>query len=287
MTTVEPVVTDVAAQPSQPADPAMQAFADARIAFYQSDYPKALSLLDTTLKTMPNDSVVHEFRGLVLFAMQKYPESAAAVYSVLSAGPGWDWTTLSSLYPSVDTYTQQLRALELFAKNNPKSPDAAFLLGYHYLTAGHAESANKQFKLTQTLLPNDRLAPQLVVMTTPPAKDTPQVVTPTEKPAIPEVPPEKIVAQEKIVGNWQAISSGAVFKLELTSEGAFTWAYERGKDKQTVKGVFAVDQNNLVMEPTAGGTMIAEVEVVGDGLFRFKMIGGDKDDQGLLFKKSS
>ena len=29
------------------------------------------------------------------------------------------------------------------------------------------------------------------------------------------------------------------------------------------------------------------VEVVADGLFRFKMIGGDKDDQGLLFKKSS
>jgi hypothetical protein len=54
-----------------------------------------------------------------------------------------------------------------------------------------------------------------------------------------------------------------------------------------VKGAFVVDQNNLVMEPTAGGTMIAEVEVVADGLFRFKMIGGDKDDQGLLFKKSS
>jgi tetratricopeptide (TPR) repeat protein len=179
-------VTDPAAPP---ADPAMQAFYDARIAFYSSEYPKALSLLDTTLKNMPHDSVVHEFRGLVLFAMQKYPKSAAAVYAVLSAGPGWDWTTLSSLYPSIDTYTQQLRALEQFAGKNPKSPDAAFLLGYHYLTAGHAESANKQFKLAQALLPNDRLAAQLVEMTTPPAKDQPQVVTPTEKPAVPTVPP--------------------------------------------------------------------------------------------------
>ena len=284
-TTAQPAATDSAAAPS--ADPGTQAFADARIAFYSSEYPKALSVLDTTLKTMPNDSVVHEFRGLVLFAMQKYPESAAAVYSVLSAGPGWDWTTLSSLYPSVDTCTQQLRALEQFAKQNPKSADAAFLLGYHYLTAGHAESANKQFKLVQALLPNDRLAAQLAEMTAPPAKDKPQVVEPTRTSAVPTVPPEKVVPQEKIVGNWQAISSGAVFKLELTPEGAFTWAYERGKDKQTVKGAFVVDQNNLVMEPSAGGTMLGEIEVVADGLFRFKMIGGDKDDQGLLFKKSS
>src|SRR5262249_45279222 len=131
-----PATTDPAAA-APPADPGKQAFDDARMAFYSSDYQRALTLLDTTLKTMPNDSVVHEFRGLVLFALGKYPESAAAVYAVLAAGPGWDWTTLSSLYPSVDTYTVQLRALEAFAKKNGKSPDAAFLLGYHYLTMGH------------------------------------------------------------------------------------------------------------------------------------------------------
>ena len=44
----------------------------------------------------------------LLFALQKYPESAAAIYAVLSAGPGWDWTTMSGLYPNVNVYTQQL-----------------------------------------------------------------------------------------------------------------------------------------------------------------------------------
>jgi hypothetical protein len=33
---------------------------------------------------------------------------------VLSVGPGWDWTTLIGLYPSIDVYTTQLRALEDF-----------------------------------------------------------------------------------------------------------------------------------------------------------------------------
>ena len=70
---------------------------------------------------MPRDSVVHEFRSLVLFALKKYPEAASAIYAVLSAGPGWDWTTMGSLYPSVGAYTPQLRALEEFVKANPKS----------------------------------------------------------------------------------------------------------------------------------------------------------------------
>ena len=133
--------------PPQPTDEGMAAFEEARVAFYSGDYEKALTLLDTTLKTMPRDTVVHEFRGLVLFALKKYPESAAAVYAVLSAGPGWDWTTMSGLYPSVDVYTQQLRELENFVKSNPASADGNFLLGYHYLTMGHKESAGKYFVL--------------------------------------------------------------------------------------------------------------------------------------------
>jgi len=59
-----------------------------------------------------------------LFAQANYKEAAAGLYSVLSAGPGWDWTTLSSLYPSVDTYTAQLRTLEKTVKQNPKASDA-------------------------------------------------------------------------------------------------------------------------------------------------------------------
>jgi TolA-binding protein len=289
--------TDPAAQtPTPPADPGMDAFAAARSAFYEGLYGKALQQLEITLQTMPNDSVVHEFRGLTLFAEHKYPESAAAVYAVLSAGPGWDWTTLSSLYPSVETYTAQLRKLEAFARQNPMSPDAAFLLGYHYLTQGHAEHAHARFLVAQTLTPNDRLIAQLVQMTAPPGEsatasaDTASA-TPADQPAANQpaaakpVPADKVLKVEQVTGTWRALSHGSIFDLELGADGAFSWTYESSQGKQTIKGVFVVDANTLVMEPSAGGTMVAEVEFTGQGQFRFKMIGGDDKDPGLLFKQ--
>jgi tetratricopeptide (TPR) repeat protein len=280
--------TDPAADPAstqpEPADPGMTAFNDARTAFQSGDAAKALTLLDTTLKTMPNDTVVHEFRGLVLFALKKYPESSAAIYAVLSAGPGWDWTTMSSLYSSHDVYTQQLRALEDFAKANPLSADAHFLLGYHYLTGTHTENAAKQFQQALTLLPDDKLLTQLVGMTTPP--DATKQAETVATPAPPVVAPEKVLSTEKLVGKWEASSHGAQFQLDLAKDGSFVWTCWRGKEKQSVKGVFAVDQNNLAMEPDAGGTMLAEIDLTNPSQFVFKMIGGEANDPGLQFKKS-
>jgi len=266
----------------QPTDAGMTALNAARTAFYDGDAAQALTLVDTTLQTMPHDAVVHEFRGLVLFALKKYPESAAAVYAVLSAGPGWDWTTMAKLYPGVDVYTQQLRELEAFARENPKSPDAHFLLGYQYLTMGHAENASKQFKLAQVELPDDKLLVQLVGMTTPP--DPAASTVPPPPP--PSVAPDKIVAADKLVGHWQATSDGAQFRLDLTQDGQFVWTYSRGNEQQSVKGVYAVDQNNLALEPDAGGTMVAEVDLSNPSQFLFKMVGGGPKDPGLQFKKT-
>ena len=273
---------ETATPPAEAVDPGMTAFNDARTAFYEGDAAKALTLLDTALKTMPRDTVVHEFRSLVLFALQKYPDSSAAIYAVLSAGPGWDWTTMSSLYPSVDGYTQQLRALEDFTRANPKSPDGHFLLGYHYLTGTHTEAAAKQFKEAQALLPNDKLLAQLLSMTAP-ADESAKPATP---PAPADVPAEKVLSADKLVGTWKASSQGAQFQLDLAKDGGFVWTYSRGKDKQSVKGAFAVDQNNLALEPDAGGTMLAEIDLTSPSQFHFKMIGGDAKDPGLQFKKN-
>ena len=102
----------------------------------QGDYKTALAQVDQAIAQVPNDTVLHEFRGLVLFALGRYKEAAAADYAVLSAGPGWDWTTLSGLYPNVDVYTEQLRALEQYAKSHPAASEAKFLLADNYLTCG-------------------------------------------------------------------------------------------------------------------------------------------------------
>ena len=278
----EPAATSSSSQP-QPTDEGLAAFEDARTAFRGGDYTTALSKLDTTLKTMPRDTVVHEFRSLVLFALKKYPESAAAIYAVLSTGPGWDWTTMISLYPGIDPYTEQLRSLEYFVEANPKSADGHFLLGYHYQTMGHTENGSQQYKLALAQLPDDKLLQQLVAMTAPPdasrKSDTP--------PAPPAVPPEKVLKSDQLVGNWKASSRGATFQLDLANDGSFTWTYSRGKAKQSVKGVFAVDQNNLALETDDGsGTMLAEVDFTNPSQFKFKMVGDGEKDPGLQFKKS-
>ena len=72
--------------------------------------------------------------ALALFALGNYAEAASTIHSVLAIGPGWDWTTMSGLYPGPDPYTAQLRALERYVELNPRKADGQFLLAYHYMT---------------------------------------------------------------------------------------------------------------------------------------------------------
>ena len=278
-----PVESAAAGAPAT-TDEGMAAFESARTAFYEGEYEKALTLLDTTLKTMPNDTVVHEFRGLVLFALKKYPESAAAIYAVLSAGPGWDWTTMSGLYPNGETYTKQLRELENFTKSNPQSADANFLLGYHYQTTGYKEQAAKYFAASLEQLPGDKLLTQLVSMS--PAAVQKAKATPPAPPTPVDLPTEKRLTVEKMVGTWKASSADAQFELQLKADGVFVWSFTRGKTMESVKGVFAVDQNNLAMEPDAGGTMLAEIDLTSPSQMLFKMVGGGQNDPGLQFTRN-
>lgn len=277
-------VEPVSAGPPAPTEAGMSAFEQARASFYAGEYETALTQLDVTLQTMPRDTVVHEFRGLVLFALKKYPDSAAAVYAVLSAGPGWDWTTMSGLYPNVEVYTQQLRELENFMKANPSSADASFLLGYHYLTMGHKDVAKEYFGTALKQLPGDRLLTQLAGTTAPVSEESKS--SPATPPAPAELSPDQILTVDKMVGTWKASSAEAQFELTLTKDGTFVWSYSRGKTKESVKGVFAVDQNNLAMEPDAGGTMLAEITNAGPTQFQFKMVGGEPDDKGLMFARN-
>ena len=141
---------------------AMTLFDQARDAFKQDDYKRALDLADQALGQLPNDPTLHEFRALCLFALGRYGEAAASLYAVLSVGPGWDWTTLINLYSSPETYTQQVRALENDCTQNPRSAADRFVLAYHYLTQGHTDEALAQLKAVVSLQPNDTLAAQLV-----------------------------------------------------------------------------------------------------------------------------
>ena len=157
----QPINTVAAAPNPAVTSQAITCFDAARDAFKAGNYTQALDLTDQAIRQMPSDAALHEFRALCLFALQRYDDSAAALYAVLTAGPGWDWATLVGLYPNVSVYTQQLRALEAYCGQNPSSASARFVLAYHYLTEGHSLAALQQLKEVAALQPKDGLTPQL------------------------------------------------------------------------------------------------------------------------------
>jgi tetratricopeptide (TPR) repeat protein len=258
---------------------AIDLFDQARGAFLEGKYDAALKHTDEALTKMPRDAVLHEFRSLVLFALKRYAESAAAIHAVLAVGPGWDWKTLSGLYPDTDTYTSQLRALEAARDKDPKAADLRFLLGYHYLTIGSPDSALDEFRRVTELRPNDTVAASLVATLSPRDAQSTQA---------PSGGPPKPVATDEVVGFWTAAGGGtAKYAMSLQKDGTFTWSFTRGSRKQEVKGVYALEGNVLGMEPDTGGVLLAELTAKGPDALHFKMVGGATDDPGLEFRRSA
>lgn len=256
-------------------DASVSQFDQARASFYQGNYTEALQQTDAVLKQLPTDAVVNEFRALVLFALKRYKESAAVLNAVLAVGPGWDWTTLSGMYPDVEIYTQQLRALEAYVKANPDSADATFVLGYHYLTAGHSDAARQQFAAAARLQPKDTVSAYLAQSLTPPSATPAPTSTATAT-----------IPAENVVGTWTATGSGsAKYVMTLNADGSFSWAYSKGPKKQTVKGVYAMQGADLAMDVDAGGKMLATITLKGADQLNFLMAGAAKSDKGLDFKK--
>ncbi len=249
----------------------------ARNAFMQGDYRTALAQVDQAIGQVPNDTVLHEFRGLVLFALARYKEAAGAVYAVLSAGPGWDWTTLSGLYPSVDVYTQQLRALEQYAKSHPAAAEAKFLLAYQYLTCGYTDAAAAQLKEVVRLNPRDQLSAQLLHSIS--AADT-------AEPAIPSRPAAtaKPVDASGLMGNWTATrADGATIKLGMAGDGKFTWTLDQNGKRQQFSGAYTVADNLLVLKQGDYPVMVGQVTSLANDRFNFKLAGDNPSDPGLTF----
>lgn len=120
---------------------AMRRFEAARDAFKRGLYDQAQAEVERAIQTLPGDPTMHEFRALTLFARGRYQEATGTLYAVLSAGPGWDWDTLSALYGDADSYTRQLRALETHIRENTRAAEARFVLGYHYLVLDNRDDA--------------------------------------------------------------------------------------------------------------------------------------------------
>ncbi|MGA2035179.1 MAG: tetratricopeptide repeat protein [Thermoguttaceae bacterium] len=269
-----PPITQPGLTAEQQATPLLDA---ARHAFMQGDYKTALAQVDQAIAQVPNDTVLHEFRGLVLFALGRYTEAAAADYAVLSAGPGWDWTTLSGLYPNVDVYTEQLRALEQYAKSRPAASEARFLLADHYLTCGYTDAAAAQLKEVVRLNPKDQLSAQLLTSIS--APEIAERAAPS-RPAAATKPADA----SSLAGNWTATRvDGATIKLALAGDGKFTWALEQNGKPQQFSGTYTVADNLLVLKQGDNPMMVGQVASPVNDRFNFKLAGDNPSDPGLTF----
>ena len=268
-------------------------FEAARTAFRNGNYDAALAHVDAAIAKTPTDSVFHEFRGLVLFAMQDYKQAAGVVHSLLAVGPGWDWTTMSGLYADPDTYTQQLRALEQFVLANPRAADAHFLLAYHYTTIGHSAEAANQLQQVVKLMPSDRLAGELLKMVqgppkqdpaTPPTADIGADTTPALDADGPQPDP---IDKDLLPGGWKAArADGSKFDLKLSDDGKFNWKFAAPKQKgDEFAGTWSVEGPVLILQREGGGALPGTVTFDGNERFNFRMVGAPPEDKGLDFAK--
>ena len=295
-----------------------QVFSAARDSFMAGDYQRALELSDQVLKQTPNAEVVHEFRALCLFALKRYDDAASVCYAVLTAGPGWNWSTMVGLYPGVDTYTDQLRALEGFARANPNSTTARFLLGYHYMVQGNQEAAAAQFENVVKLQPNETLsasfAKALKKATEPAAAAaTPVAAAPAAAAAVegqpaavaaappaqagaarPLAPPAESPDQQappppppaQMAGTWKAQPAPDVsISLTLQPDGQFAWEVDTKGQKQSISGNAGFKDNELALFQQEGPPLIGKVTQSDAKKFVFAPTGAGDKAPGLTFTK--
>ncbi|WP_165248267.1 tetratricopeptide repeat protein [Paludisphaera soli] len=268
-------------------DPALQTFADARSAFQAGDYPGALKLADEALKALPNDAALHEFRALCLFALKQYEQAAGVLYAVLAVGPGWDWTTMIGLYPSVDVYTAQLRALEEYRSAHPDSAPARFVLGYHYLTEGFNEQAAHEFNAVARLQPTDTLSKQIADSLTADAQAAKDPAAVAAQPQ-PEAAAAAPANEPSLVGTWKAAPDPTTsIELTLKDDGTFTWNVAQQGRNQPIAGgyTYAGGILTLARAENPDDAMVGRVTWKDDAHFVFQALGGGANDPGLNFGK--
>jgi tetratricopeptide (TPR) repeat protein len=278
------------------AEQAVFAFDAARQAFKVGDYSRALEWVGQALRSRPDAPSLHEFRALAFFALKRYDQAAPALYAVMSVRPGWDWTTLISLYANPETYTQQVRALEAFKTHNPRSAPARFVLAYHYLTGEHADAAVQQLKFAIALEPRDAVSAQLVPQLDQPRQRAAATGPGVNEGAIPPAGGAEPAAHMaptgkpgKIEGAWTAQPSHDRHVIVIFYPGGrFAWkVIEQGKDRQfrgqsvSANGVLTLVQDQTMNELTGSLSWMD-----GDH-FVLKALGAGPGEPGLSFTKRS
>ncbi len=140
-----------------------QFLTEARDAFLKGNYQDALRLGGHAAVEMPRNSIVHSLLMQAMLALGDYRGATMEAHAASSVGQPISWDTLYGFYGNIQTYTEQLRALEKYAAGHKSDPGALFLLGYQYVIMGHKDVAKDELVKSLLLAPKDRLAANLLV----------------------------------------------------------------------------------------------------------------------------
>jgi tetratricopeptide (TPR) repeat protein len=277
----QPLSTTAAPPEQAVASQSASALDQARDAFKAGDYGNAAQLDQQALAQTPNDTTLHEFLGLVYFAQGKYDQAAGPLYAVLSVGPGWDWTTVCGMYPDVETYTRQLRALEASVRANPDSAPARFVLAYQYLVQGHDQNAVEELKAAVKLQPGDTLSAQLIAHHQPTGS-----ALPASADAALNAAPADLM---KLAGSWIATpAKDTNVSLAIKEDGKFSWdVSSAGKPSTTISGASTLADGVLTLaaQGTPDGALAGKVAWLGADSFTFRLVGASANDPGLKFAR--
>jgi tetratricopeptide (TPR) repeat protein len=267
---VPPVQSDAAAEKGL-------ADFDAGLAkFKVGDYAGALKALDSALKQLPGDPVIHEVRCLALFATGDYDAAAAGLNSFLSSAPGMDWTTMSGLYGRIEDYSTQLRSLERYCRSNASDPAAHFVLAYHYLVTGSKDDAIQALQAVVKAQPKDVTAKKMLNALVPSAE--------AAKAPAPTLAPSD--AQTDLVGTWTTQAGEANIELAITEESQFTWtARTKGSPDVKLSGKISSSADGILLESAEQGAMAGSVTSQGPDAWQFAISGAPASDPGLSFKR--
>jgi tetratricopeptide (TPR) repeat protein len=261
-------------------------FDAALAAFKKEDYAAALAGCDTAVKQSPRDSVIHEVRALSLFALGRYPEAAATLNAVLAVAPGMDWTTMSSLYGSVDAYTQQLRKLEEFCRSKPDNPAGHFVLAYHYLVGGHVDLAADALRVVVAKQPDDVVAKRLLDAIQPTSGEAEGSSSRGEEKTIARDDAAAAGPETDLVGRWTATSGKDSVELVITDDSRFTWkATPAGRPPVEIAGTIETARDAIALVSEVAGTMTGGVQSKGADAFDFKLAGSPPTAQPIAFHR--
>jgi tetratricopeptide (TPR) repeat protein len=280
----QPVALAYVSPDEQPPQAIVQDIDDAREAFRRGEYEKSLDILNGVVKDNPSDTAAHELRALNLFALGRYEEAAATLNSLLAVAPGWSWQTMRGLYADVGTYERQLRGLETYIADHPDNAAARFVLGYHYLVAGHQDAAQRQFAKVVDLQPKDRVAQQL--LTGLEHRDEPREVRPAADQRPADQPANDRVRdgdETDLVGTWVAKrENGAEFQVSLQDNGQFVWNANDNK----ISGQYELNGQTLVLDGGKNESLVGHLTSEGRDRFHFKLLGSPAEDPGLEFERA-